>query len=75
MVESPTYYSRLFLSWLKDLLKEMKFKVDKRPPKWYYSRVRISAVDIILPVWRNWQTHMTQNHAERSVPVRVRPPA
>ena len=27
------------------------------------------------PVWRNWQTHRTQNAAERSMPVRVRPPA
>ena len=32
-------------------------------------------IGIELPVWRNWQTHMTQNHAEWSVPVRVRPPA
>ena len=28
-----------------------------------------------MPVWRNWQTHRTQNAAEQSVPVRVRPPA
>ena len=29
----------------------------------------------IAPVWRNWQTHRTQNAADLSMPVRVRPPA
>lgn len=28
MVESPTYYSRLFLSWLKDLLKYINYDLD-----------------------------------------------
>ena len=28
MVESPTYYSRLFLSWLKDLLKIFVINID-----------------------------------------------
>ena len=28
-----------------------------------------------MPLWRNWQTHLTQNQAGNSVPVRVRPAA
>ena len=27
------------------------------------------------PLWRNWQTHLTQNQAGNTVPVRVRPAA
>lgn len=28
-----------------------------------------------MPLWRNWQTHLTQNQADNTVPVRVRPAA
>ena len=28
-----------------------------------------------MPLWRNWQTHLTQNQAGNTVPVRVRPAA
>ena len=34
-----------------------------------------SAKQISLPLWRNWQTHLTQNQAGNTVPVRVRPAA
>ena len=35
----------------------------------------ISVVQTHMPLWRNWQTHLTQNQADNTVPVRVRPVA
>ena len=35
----------------------------------------VSPRDHIMPLWRNWQTHLTQNQAVHPVPVRVRPAA
>ena len=33
------------------------------------------AEHLYMPLWRNWQTHLTQNQAGNTVPVRVRPAA
>ena len=37
--------------------------------------VRLFSVRENEPLWRNWQTLLTQNQAGNTVPVRVRPAA
>ena len=44
-------------------------------PKDYFATFDCFDIYDKLPLWRNWQTHLTQNQAGNTVPVRVRPAA